>query len=566
MPAVTAQYAGHNLPAIGRRPGVSATFRIFSALPDRKIHPMKTINDTPVIDIFAGPGGLGEGFSSLRMGGYKPFRIRLSIEMDAFAHRTLLLRSFFRQFEDENVPSAYYEYLRGEERWQGADCNALLDQYRKQGDDARAEAWCAELRPSIADTLDRRIELTLGPRRSRPGWVLVGGPPCQAYSLVGRSRMLAEHGDRFYADKRHTLYREYLRLLGKHGPSVFIMENVKGLLSATSKSGAFVFDQIVRDLQSPPDSRHRYRLFAMSRGEDRPEQLFDQQADPRSFVVKCEQHGIPQARHRLIILGVLESEYGQHIRLPRRLARRAEQVTCGDAIAGLPKLRSGLSREADSPERWAAVLHSATTKSWYRHIQSNGQADVAATIRRSLDQVTAPRADRGDRFIEDEAPPAFRTDWFRDSRLGGVCNHEARTHRSDDLHRYLFVSSYGRARKESPRLRHFPSALLPDHLNVSEALEYGVFNDRFRVQLAGIPATTITSHISKDGHYFIHPDPSQCRSLTVREAARIQTFPDNYFFEGPRTMQYRQVGNAVPPLLARDIASIVAEGMSKGWR
>ena len=147
--------------------------------------------------------------------------------------------------------------------------------------------------------------------------------------------------------------------------------------------------------------------------------------------------------------------------------------------------------------------------------------------------------------------------WYVDERLNGVCNHETRAHIRKDLHRYFFAAVFARQNGRSPTLNDFPKELLPKHENVQLALNGSRFNDRFRVQISGRPSTTVVSHISKDGHYYIHYDPSQCRSLTVREAARLQTFPDNYFFEGNRTQQYHQVGDAVPPLLANKITEIV---------
>ena len=504
----------------------------------------------PIIDLFAGPGGLGEGFSSvLDRQAKRLFKIALSVEKDEHAYCTLELRAFFREFPHKKVPAEYYDYLRGK-----ISRDELFKEFATEAAAAAQEAWLAELghASTPASIVDERIRIGLGDAGK---WALIGGPPCQAYSLVGRSRIIGREGLAEYEkDPRHELYRQYLRILAVHRPPVFVMENVKGLLSATLKQER-TFERILADLKFPRAATgfgskdeleyHFYPLISTT-GE-----LLGH-FEPEDFIVRCEDFEIPQARHRIIILGI-RSDWE---RKPGLLEKGKSKVSIEEVIGDLPHLRSSLSKEADSSELWRDAVKEITATAWSR----NGEVtdDLREALFSAVRRVGA-NLNTGGRFVPSVRKPKRHSGWFRDLKLAGVCNHETRGHIRSDLHRYFFAAVYARERGRSPLLEHLPKPLLPDHKNVPKALEDTKFNDRFRVQMAGRPSTTIVSHIAKDGHYYIHYDPAQCRSLTVREAARLQTFPDNYFFEGPRTEQYHQVGNAVPPLLARQIAEIVAD-------
>jgi DNA (cytosine-5)-methyltransferase 1 len=509
----------------------------------------------PVIDLFAGPGGLGEGFSRFAPpAGRHPFKIGLSIEKDEKAHETLLLRSFFRQSPIDDVPEAYYECLRGE-----LTRDELFEAYPADAEAAKREAWCTELGVASPTTVRERISAALGDTQN---WVLIGGPPCQAYSLVGRSRNKGKVDYRPAEDRRHFLYMEYLQIIADHWPAVFVMENVKGLLSAAVDEER-IFTRILNDLRSPSvalkrEERNRqrngrahcYRIHPVV--ESAQQKLFDDE-HVADFIVRAEDFGVPQARHRLILVGIRE-DCGDM--LPMHL-RRHDPVPARLVLRGLPRLRSGLSKVNDSAEAWRQALQEISESKWLKGVQKNGGKEIRDRMLRAVDELSLPRNDRGAEFIRCDADIDYRPDWFLDPRIGGVCNHTTRGHITSDLYRYLFAACFAEVEQHSPELSEFPPALRPDHENVNLALGGAMFADRFRVQLAGRPSTTVTSHIAKDGHYYIHYDPSQCRSLTVREAARLQTFPDNYFFCGPRTAQYHQVGNAVPPLLAVQIAEVV---------
>lgn len=506
----------------------------------------------PIVDLFAGPGGLGEGFSSLiDSGGERVFKIAISIEKEFHAHETLELRAFTRSFDPGKMPVEYYRYLRGE-----ITKIELFAAHPTQAKHAAAEAWLAELgSDSTPNSLvDERISTALG-KKTKP-WLLIGGPPCQAYSLVGRSRMMGVDPKKYASDHRHFLYKEYLRILAIHRPPVFVMENVKGLLSASVKNEK-ILPLILEDLAEPAKAMCDGIPLTISQNLEytlhtlRPYEENSKKGAASDFVVNCEQHGIPQARHRLIIVGVRSDIHKAPSALIPTTVKNIE-----DVLGDLPRLRSGISKESDSGKNWALAISDIGKSGWSK-FGVRDESLLAALVRQS--QRIRQNLKRGGRFVPGTPAPAAHADWFVDDQLKGFCNHESRGHMRSDLHRYFFFATFAKMSGKSPVMKDFPTGLLPNHGNIAEAIDGKKFSDRFRVQCNGRPSTTVVAHIAKDGHYFIHYDPRQCRSLTVREAARLQTFPDNYFFEGPRTDQYRQVGNAVPPLIARQIAEIIAK-------
>jgi DNA (cytosine-5)-methyltransferase 1 len=528
----------------------------------------------PIIDLFAGPGGLGEGFSSLP---HERFRLSVSIEKDPQAHQTLRLRSAFRELYRKDVGRhvwrQWYHVLQNT-KWD-ATFQALSESAESEIREACAfadkEAWNLEMaadnRQQVITGIRERLKFA-GFKERPEHCVVIGGPPCQAYSVVGRSRNRGKTDYVAEDDHRHFLYKEYLNVLKEFQPVVFVMENVKGILTA-QVDGSGIFEAVMADLRNPgkalggAPSKKGYRLLALS-----SESLLQDHPAASDFIIRAEEHGVPQTRHRVIVIGVRED-----MELPPTdkicLKKRGCALSVEEAIGDLPPLRSELSLRSRDME-WHEALSGEFAKEVVEDLMQS-ERPFLVTLGRQMKthglraRTLAEKPTGDDRYVHALGEPKRETKsakkfhgWVKDrTHMPFVANHESRAHRADDVVRYLFVSLFGRS-DESPRLRDFPRSLLPSHKNIDpDDPNAAIFKDRFRVQVATRPATTITSHIAKDGHYFIHYDSEQCRALTVREGARLQSFPDNYIFLGNRTSQYTQVGNAVPPLLARQFAEVV---------
>jgi DNA (cytosine-5)-methyltransferase 1 len=279
--------------------------------------------NVPVLDLFAGPGGLAEGTSAfIALDGNNPFDIRLSVEKESSAWRTLRLRAFTRQFKN-GLPTEYYQYIAG--NLGNNPEEQLFKKYPKQAEKANKEA----LQFTLGDDCNRKLDDVIKERIDiSKNWVLIGGPPCQAYSLVGRARNMGNNEYKAENDARHFLYKEYLRIIRKFKPAVFVMENVKGILSSRV-NGELIFHQILDDFEQAG-----YRIHSLVK-----QRQADTRPDPHDFIICSENYGIPQERHRVIVLGVRKD-----IKKKPNTLQTQDKVTVERVIGDLPKLRSGLSK------------------------------------------------------------------------------------------------------------------------------------------------------------------------------------------------------------------------------
>lgn len=408
-----------------------------------------------VIDLFSGAGGLTEGFRA------KDINIVSHVEMDKAACMTLETREAFYYLSKKNRQNEYASYLYG-----NISRDELLSSIPKS---ILNKVIHSEISEKSLPDIFNQIDINSNNLHING---IIGGPPCQAYSTIGRAR----NEKIKKIDKRIYLYKHYITFLEKYKPDFFIFENVKGLLSFRDTDDNLLLPKILDELNNV-DSPNFYNT--------------------QFQIINSADYGVPQKRERLFIFGC------------RSNFRNLDFFNSLLSYRELPPSVNNLFR--DMPK-----LHSGETKNAYSSIKPT-------------------------QFVSKH----LRTEQFPLSQ--NIC----RQNNENDLNIYKIVA------KEKKLNRNVRYCDLPKQLITHK--KANIFLDRFKAIDGEHHSHTIVAHIAKDGHYYIHPDVKQNRSITVREAARIQTFPDNYFFENTRTAAFRQIGNAVPPYLARKLRLNITE-------
>jgi DNA (cytosine-5)-methyltransferase 1 len=413
-----------------------------------------------VLDLFSGAGGLSEGF----------FRNNASfvghVEADTYACKTLKTRTAYWNLKKNNKLDIYYDYLlkkiSTEELWKAAD---IFD-----SDDVIN----IEISNDTFDYISEKVKSNLKNKNLKKIDLIIGGPPCQAYSIVGRARMK----DTVSCDPRNYLYKYYVRFLETFKPKMFIFENVPGILSAENGKH---FRDIEEAINNAGYHMEKKELIASD-------------------------YGVLQGRRRIIIVGWRKKKNRKHYAYPE-FEKISNEYLVENVLEDLPKTKPGNMIEGKNK-------YSSDTNQYL--IDSN----------------------------------------IREKGFDILTQHETRPHNDRDREIYKETILAWNIKKErlcyKELARRRPELIT--HKNTTS------FTNRFNVIKADQKTShTVLAHIAMDGHYYIHPDINQLRSLSVREAARLQSFPDDFYFEGPRTAQFRQIGNAVPPKMAEQIAKKIQE-------
>lgn len=398
-----------------------------------------------IIDLFAGAGGLSEGFVQA---GFNPIA---HVEMDKDACDTLRTRACYHYLVANGEKDVYYSYLKGE-----ISRDTLYESVPSRVVDSVINV---EISDNTIKSTFKKIKKLAGSKHID---FIIGGPPCQAYSLLGR------HDKRMEDDPRTRLYLQYGKFLQEFQPYGFVFENVPGLLSA--KKGEH-FRNLREYFNELGYSLH-YRMLDAS------------------------DYGVLQTRKRLIIVGWRQNQDLGYPDIPRKKA----DAVINDILGDLPELYAGDVKMV-APYRTTANSYLLTSG-----IRNEDENFVTQNITRPLNPNDAK----------------------------------------------IYVYAIQKWNEEHTRIK---NNTLPEEIRTQN--NETSFLDRFKVVDGQGYSHTVIAHLSKDGHYYINPNKKYNRSVSMREAARIQSFPDNFYFEGPRSAKFKQIGNAVPPLMAKKIATSI---------
>lgn len=392
------------------------------------------------IDLFAGCGGLSEGF-------YKQdFEALSHVEIDHYACETLKTRMRYYNYGDVDDSVLEIDITR--------------------------------------DDIISKIEASI---KGKNVDLIIGGPPCQSFSSLGRAKDANAMAD----DPRNFLFESYVKILNHFNPKLFVFENVTGLLSA-KLNGRHIVKTIMKELGQ------NYNLIK----------------EPKAMVLNSADYGVPQIRKRVIIIGV----------------RKDINLSPNDVYNGIKQTH------------YDTDVHNDTEKELKKYV----------TVKDAIGDMPSIKPGGGSDVIEFK--PKENNEFLDNIKSKNefiLRDHVARTHNENDIQRFKLMSKNKWSYEELLRNR-------PD-LNHSKQR---VFNNSYAVQWWDLPSKTIIAHLYKDGNQFIHPDYKQGRTITPREAARLQSFPDDFVFEGSKTQQYKQIGNAVPPLFAEAIAKSIKEKLN----